>query len=384
MFGIIRPCRHRLGDELGAAWLAHLCGMCLALRSGHGQLARLVTNYDAVVISALVEAQTGTAGNRRQAGPCALRGMRRASVASGPGAQLAASVSLLLAAAKIKDHLDDGDVTGAVRVRAGRAVSERWAGSGRTSGAALHLDGGALLEVVAQQGAVERGATSILQVTEPTETATALAFRHTALVAGRPDNAEALGEAGRLFGRLAHLLDAVEDRHADQLTGAWNPITALGLSPDEVRRQCDDARLGVELALRDVELVEARLVHVLLVHELDTAVRRAFARAGQPSSGGGWGTPPESPRRRNPVVGCLGWAFVCGTGQVCCAGDYTDPCTGQQRRGACRGHNSGPGQGDSSDSNWADCGDCCDCDCGDCCGACDCGDCDCGGCDCSC
>jgi hypothetical protein len=72
VFGIIRPCRHRLGGELGAAWQAHLCGMCLSLRDDHGQAARLATNYDGLVISVLVEAQ-------------------------------------VLAAAKIRDHADDGD-----------------------------------------------------------------------------------------------------------------------------------------------------------------------------------------------------------------------------------------------------------------------------------
>src|SRR2546429_2398647 len=78
VFGIIRPCRHRLGPELGAAWQAHLCGMCLALRDDHGQAARLVANYDALLVSVLVEAQLMAPAARRQAGRCALRGVRRA------------------------------------------------------------------------------------------------------------------------------------------------------------------------------------------------------------------------------------------------------------------------------------------------------------------
>ncbi|WP_457034360.1 DUF5685 family protein, partial [Kitasatospora sp. P5_F3] len=61
MFGIIRPCRHSLPEPLRAAWLAHLCGLCLALRDGHGQLARTATNYDGLVISVLVEAQSAAA-----------------------------------------------------------------------------------------------------------------------------------------------------------------------------------------------------------------------------------------------------------------------------------------------------------------------------------
>ncbi|MBK3638438.1 hypothetical protein JHN52_37400, partial [Streptomyces sp. MBT97] len=86
VFGIVRPCTHRLGEGLKAQWMAHLCGLCLALRGDHGQFARVVTNYDGLLISVLTEAQAeraGAGGRRRTAGPCPLRGMRTASVAQG-------------------------------------------------------------------------------------------------------------------------------------------------------------------------------------------------------------------------------------------------------------------------------------------------------------
>ncbi len=38
--------------------MAHLCGLCLALRGDHGQLARVVTNYDGLLVSVLTEAQS--------------------------------------------------------------------------------------------------------------------------------------------------------------------------------------------------------------------------------------------------------------------------------------------------------------------------------------
>src|SRR3954466_877862 len=106
MFGIVRPCRHRLPETLRTSWLAHLCGLCLALRDDHGQLARTATNYDGLLVSVLVEAQGPAAAGsgRRTAGPCPLRGMRTASVARGEGARLAAAVSLALASAKVRDH----------------------------------------------------------------------------------------------------------------------------------------------------------------------------------------------------------------------------------------------------------------------------------------
>src|SRR5258708_14716851 len=106
MFGIVRPCRHRLRCGLFGEWAAHLCGLCLTLRDLHGQSARLVTNYDGLLVSVLTEAQNPAVAPHRTAGPCGLRRFRSADVVdpSAVGAQLAASVSLALAAGKIGDH----------------------------------------------------------------------------------------------------------------------------------------------------------------------------------------------------------------------------------------------------------------------------------------
>ena len=113
-----------------------------------------------------------------------------------------------------------------------------------------------LTEAMGRQAAVEAAAgpgTALLTVTEPTETATAAAFAHTAVLAGKPANGEPLREAGRLFGRIAHLVDAVEDLAADRASGAWNPLLATGADLAEARRLCDDALLGIKLALGEAE-----------------------------------------------------------------------------------------------------------------------------------
>ncbi len=295
MFGIIRPCRHRLSAGLHADWLAHLCGLCLALRDEHGHLARMVTNYDGLIISALVEAQSPRAEGRRDAGPCPLRAMKGTSVAKGGGAQLAAAVSLVLASAKISDHVEDRDGAFARRsvALAARRVATRWADQGSRTGTRIGFDTAVLTEAVDRQGEIERAlhlGDSAVLATEPAELATAAAFAHTAVIAGRPENAAPLAEAGRLFGRAAHLLDAVEDLAEDEAAGAWNPLTATGTDLAEARRLCDDAVLGVELALREVKFDQPKLVHTLLVHELRQAVRRSF---GHNLTGHGHG--PQQP-----------------------------------------------------------------------------------------
>ncbi|MEV0491474.1 DUF5685 family protein [Streptomyces atratus] len=403
MFGIVRPCAHRLSEGLRTAWMAHLCGLCLALRSDHGQFARIVTNYDGLIVSVLTEAQAERATGRwRTAGPCPLRAMRTAPVARGEGARLAAAVSLVLASAKVRDHVADRD--GLLKRRpvaaAARRVAAGWDRAGARTGAQLGFDTAVLVDAVDRQTGIERLAgpgAPLLTVTEPTETATAAAFAHTAVLAGKPQNAEPLAEAGRLFGRLAHLLDAVEDQEADAASGAWNPLTATGTSRAEARRLCDDALRGVRLALRDAEFADDKLAHVLLVHELRRSVDRAFAtetcshradahRAGGHGVTGAFGPPPgnpyapdtpgspfgppspppEPPRdRRGLITGCLVWSGLACTCQMCC-GTFEDPWSRQRREGLC---------------NQCDCCDACDpcSNCADCCSNCDCCDC---GCDC--
>ncbi len=396
---MVRPCSHRLGESLKTQWMAHLCGLCLALRGDHGQFARVVTNYDGLLISVLTEAQSEVSGDagawRRQAGPCPLRGMRTASVAQGEGARLAAAVSLVLASAKVRDHVDDRDGLFARRpvAAAARKVAASWTRAGARTATDVGFDTAVLVDAVERQAGVEALAgpgTPVLAVTEPTETATAAAFAHTATLAGRPDNAEPLAEVGRLFGRLAHLLDAVEDREADAESGAWNPLTATGTPLDEARRLADDALHGIRLALRDVDFVDDKLAHLLLAHELRRSVDRAFATTteattteatttqatttepgadpGAPSDdpGGAPPKPPKSPKqgkKRGLFAGCAVAAGLFCTCQVCCAEEFNGPWSGKKREGACR---------DGCDG--CDC--CCDCDgcdCCDCCSCCDCG-----------
>ncbi|MFJ4877732.1 DUF5685 family protein [Streptomyces sp. NPDC088745] len=397
MFGIVRPCTHRLSEGLKTEWMAHLCGLCLALRSDHGQFSRVVTNYDGLIVSVLTEAQSVRSTDwRRTAGPCPLRAMRTAPVAQGEGARLAAAVSLVLASAKIRDHVADRDgLLGRRPVAlAARRVARGWDRAGARIGGSLGFDTAVLVDAVDRQTGIEAVAgagTPLLFVTEPTETATAAAFAHTAVLAGRPGNAAPLAEAGRLFGRLAHLLDAVEDKAADDASGAWNPLTATGTSLAEARRLCDDAVHGVRLALREAEFVDGKLVHVLLAHELQQSVHRAFGTTacgpaghgpavldahgnpyappggpqapGVPGEPGGPTPPPEPPRGpRGLLAGCMVAIGLFCTCQVCCADEFEGPWSRRRREG---------------------CGGNCDCSCCDCCEGCSCCEgCEC--CDCSC
>jgi hypothetical protein len=424
MFGVVHACRRTLDDDLYAQWQAHLCGLCLQLRDSRGQLARALTNTDAIALSVLTEAQQAEPAGRRTAGPCPLRGMRTARVlpAGSAATRLGAAASLTLAAAKAQDlraervhHL--GMPT--LRSRAGSAMAEPLrrraladAPMARAIHATLTLDG------LARQAALEAGVRpgdSLLAVTGPTAQATAEIFAASAAVAGRPENEPALREMGSAFGSLAHLLDAVTDLDDDRRTGSFNPITATGTPLDQVRRECRRLVHRIRLMFDRLALTDARLARALLVDGTHAALHRAFdpvtgacptehrpPTAGQPGSGtappdpyapgtpsadpyapdpyapgpgapgpGGpqWpGTPGPAPDKPPPDPpkppfwpNVLPWIGVYCTGYACCA-SHENPCTGRQHSAGCSG----------CDGSCCDCGDCCNCcDCDGCC--CDCG-----------
>ncbi|MFZ2239873.1 MAG: DUF5685 family protein, partial [Gordonia amarae] len=109
MFGLLSPCRHTLDDDLLEQWRAHMCGLCVSLRDGHGQASRLTTNTDAIMVSVLTAAQSPAPTATTGVGRCPLRGMRTATVvaADDPGIRLATTTSLTLAAAKAADVVDE-------------------------------------------------------------------------------------------------------------------------------------------------------------------------------------------------------------------------------------------------------------------------------------
>jgi hypothetical protein len=357
MFGVVRPCRHRLRGPLFGQWMAHLCGLCLTLRDLHGQNARFVTNYDGLLVSVLTEAQNPDVTPHRTAGPCALRGLRGADVldAAGSGARLAATVSLVLAAGKVRDHVQDGDGAYARRMIAAGAglAARRWQRAGERTGAAIGFDTAVLTDAISRQAGLEQTVgLTLLGITEPTETAVGAAFAQTAVLAGRTGNAAPLARAGRSFGRIAHLIDAVEDLPDDRAAGSYNPLLATGTTLAAARQHCDDALGDLRLAVAGLELAEPELAESLLVREVGVAVDRVFADL-----------------HRGSAAGAQGIRFAGAEGSRLAGGLPCMPVACRRRRRA--GGRCTDGCCDGCCDACGECGDCADC-------------CDAGCCDCSC
>jgi hypothetical protein len=421
LFGVLKPCAHgaaKYGIDPGQ-WQAHMCGLCLGLRDGHGQLARAATNTDAIVLSVLTEAQAGP-GARTMAAPCPLRGMKRASVvsASAPGVQLAATASLLLGAAKIRDHIDDGD-TSAVARRPMRKVSNTWAERAQRQADLIGLDVGPMLAAIATQHRLEsRAAASRVsaasaqsterhtvafsagasdptvpptsaapqtaapqhdsspsmvevitldELTGPTQLCAATLFGHTATLAGRPENVAALQEIGRHVGRIAHLADAIEDRDRDRARGRFNPLEATGTDMPRAYELLRESESRIRQAAAVAEIDQLPTVRWALLDPLAELVRRlgrglghVVGHACRNSATAQQHSPYEFPstdkdQHRPSKIGAVGnFIGIYCTGLACCV-DHTNPCNGKRKK-AWR----------KKCDHCCDCGDCCS-NCGDCC-----------------
>ena len=376
MFGLLQPCRHTLDDEeLRLEWRRHLCGVCLGLRDEYGQASRAVTNTDTIMVSVLTAAQRAPQVQTRRAGPCPMRGMRTADVvrADQPGVALAAAASMALATAKADDVVAEqrlGLAAPAPRTERAAALAGR-ALHRRLRGASV-LDVDAVLAPLATQAEIECTATDLDALLEPTAAACAEVFAASADSAEAPENRAALSEIGADFGRLAHLLDAVDDRAEDRAEGAFNPLEATGTSDDEAVDRAETLADRIAERYKTLVLHDDRLLRVLLVDGVARAVRSrrkslAHRMVGcvAPTSGGDWpatappghrdGTPwppPFKPNRR--------WyeRVLPFTGVTCCGPalctDHWNHCSDRYKHPA------------------LDCCECCEC--GKCCDCCDCCD----------
>jgi hypothetical protein len=276
-------------------WRSHLCGLCLTLRDVAGQGSRVLTGYDVLLPSVLVEAQAGRSATTTAA-PCPLRGFRTAEVllSTSPAMQVAAATALLTGAAGLEDKVADGDIPAAARPLASR-IGNRFSERGEAVSTATALDSRAVVTATRRALLKERDPdASLEEILEPAGSAVAAVFAHSATAADVPQNRALLAAAGDAFGRLVHLLDAVADRSADRRHHRYNPLEATG-TDDRAARALADSLVGtIRGALAASHFVDRSLVDVLFGPTLTAAVTRAF--------------PPAVPVARRSLPGATEWS----------------------------------------------------------------------------
>jgi hypothetical protein len=191
--------------------------------------------------------------------------------------QSGAAAALLVGRTGLDDKLADGDVPVFLRSAAAR-VGHRLDRRATTAAGACGFDASELAAAPSRAKAAERlpGA-GLDELLAPTGAAVGSLFAHTATVAGVEANAEAVHRAGDSFGRLVHLVDAVQDRESDARRGQFNPLDATGTSEDEAATLALRLHGEILRSLEQATFVDGALVDALLGPVLARAIGRAWA-----------------------------------------------------------------------------------------------------------
>ncbi len=371
MFGVLRGASCALDPGERLEWTGHVCGVCQALHERYGLAARLATNYDAALLSALCEAQSPQPQARR-ASYCPFRTSFKAEVvtADSPGAEYAALMALMMASARIQDRLQDSQ--GGPKVARGIAssVANRWMRAARETAAALGLDAGPIEEQVRRQAAVEaRPGRDFSFYARPTELAVGTALGYTAVIANRPQNIDILHEMGQALGRIMLVLDSYQDYAADLKARSFNALAAALTAGDRQQQAAtifSQAYGALRRCFYRLDLARPALPQALLVRQLGKRGQRTLQMCGAGAAGCRPSPAGAAMAAELPDGGLPGVEKEPGRqSSSCFVSGYPCDCSG------C----------DCSGCDCNDCG-CCDCNCdccsGDCCGG------DCSGCDCNC
>lgn len=296
MFGLMRMRGCGLGHAARELRRHQYCGTCKVMGREYGHGSRFLLNHDTVLLSEIMTALTEEPewGLRIHSHNCLRLPQRAESV---PVAlKYAAAVTVFLAAAKVRDHVEDSG-------RLHWKVLLHWLNPRyHRSAATLRRWGVPVDEIerrLRSQRARESSPQSLEQLAAPTVFATATICRHAALVAARSDAADQLEDFGRRFGYFVYLIDAWEDFERDRSRGQFNAFAAIygkrapgrpGIlaAADEV----EDSFLGLpvpeefrrELIVRLRANLAARLSESLPVIGQSRISSGVIAAAGMPGS----------------------------------------------------------------------------------------------------
>ncbi|MCU1488611.1 MAG: hypothetical protein JWM85_16, partial [Acidimicrobiaceae bacterium] len=272
--------------------------LCLTLRDTAGQSARVLTGYDLLLVSVLTEAQAGRLPTT-EAGRCPFRGFRTAQVvdAATPAMQAGAAVALLAGSAGLDDKIQDGDAPVLLRPAVSR-TARRFAAAGAVVADGCDLDGLAIVCAPTKARAAEvRPAARLDELLDPSGSAVAAVFSHTALAAGTPENGPHLATMGDAFGRLMHLVDATEDRASDRRHGRFNPLEATGTDHARAGELARCLHRDIVRSFERLELRDEKLAENLLGPTLGATIRRVWPQQAPASA------PPSCRSERPTAVG---------------------------------------------------------------------------------
>lgn len=283
MFGYIVPSLENVQPDERARYEAAYCGLCRALGDRCGQRCRLALSYDMTFLSLLLDSLYEP-DERAGQGRCLVHPAKPRSFVRTDCTDYAADMTVALAYHKcLDDWNDDRSVRGraAAAALAGpyRAVQQRHPRTCAVIEANMKAIG------AIEQAAAAGGAAAAAD--DPDAAANCFGILLGEVFAWRDDFwADDLRRFGARLGKFVYVMDAAMDFDDDKRTGSYNPLVALGASPEDMKEDLEMLASGAAEAFerlpleRDLHLLRSVLYAGVWQQYYARDAKDAGARAG--------------------------------------------------------------------------------------------------------
>lgn len=294
MFGTITPLTEELRVREYTAYRSVYCGLCKELKRRYGFFARLLLNYDLVLVALLADGLSGEDGGTHPE-RCFMNPVRpRPTAGETEGLALAADSLLLLSWHKLRDNLHDENLGKKLLCAAAIPFYHfhyRRAAVRRPALAA------AISTAMEQQAALEaENCTSPDRAAAPTGEMLSALFGACAAESDRP----AAARLGMFLGQVIYLLDAADDFEKDAESGSYNVYRSTGLPQREALRLAkEQCNMRAGEATLCYHLLTMRRYREIFDNVMYLGLPKAIAAAGCPKKKGDFSdTPAELPLQK--------------------------------------------------------------------------------------
>lgn len=277
LFGTITPLTEELRVREYTEYRSVYCGLCKELKRRYGFFARLLLNYDLVLVALLADGLSGEDGGTRPE-RCIVNPVRpRPTAGESAGLALAADSLLLLSWHKLRDNLHDEKLGKKLLCAAALPFYHfhyRRAAQHRPELSA------AIAAAIEKQSALEAaGCTSPDEAAAPTGEMLSALFADCAEGADRP----AAARLGMFLGQIIYLLDAADDFDEDAASGSYNVYHTAGIPRDEALRLAkEQCNMRAGEATLCYHLLAMRRYREIFDNVMYLGLPKAIAAAGCP------------------------------------------------------------------------------------------------------
>lgn len=221
MFGIMKKsCGESCSTDQKENYRLHYCGTCKSIGSIYGQGSRLFLNFDVVFLSELLAALSAEKPSEWQEGYQSFNCFARIDGDNIPLAfQYASAVNVFLSDLKIKDHIQDEKK---LLWKGAKLTYHRPFKKASRNLSQFGLPIEEIEQLFQQQLSLEKENHTLEEYAYPTSKITSLIFKQGGVLIKK--NEAILEKIGFHFGKLAYILDAIEDYDKDIRSNNFNGI----------------------------------------------------------------------------------------------------------------------------------------------------------------